>query len=58
MLMSVYSLKSDNQAICEIDIECPCWLPVRPRIHAGWLRFLVANALRRYFQATAAVVKV
>jgi hypothetical protein len=54
--MTVYELSFSDRRICGIDVETPSWLPVRPRIRHGWLRFLVAAALHQYFNAPAAVV--
>ena len=59
MLMTAYELRVDARPLLAIEIESPAWLPVQPRVRRGWLRFLVASALRKYFatSAAAAVVK-
>jgi len=57
ILMNVYELRSNGQAVLAVEIDTMSWLPVRPRIRIGWLRFLVSSALRRHFRESAAVVK-
>lgn len=54
--MNVYELRADGQAILAVEIDTVAWLPVRPRLRKGWLRFLVSSALRRHFRSSAAVV--
>lgn len=55
--MRLQSLSVNNQTVCEVDMDVPEWLPVRPRLNAVWLRSLVSEALRRYFSTNRVVVK-
>ena len=48
-MMTVHSIQANGHAIYTMDVDCPAWLPVRPRIRIGWFRFLVSAALRQYF---------
>lgn len=45
-LMTYYRLAANGQTICEVEVECPAWLPVRPKINSSWLRSLVRQAIR------------
>lgn len=55
--MNVYEIRADGQVILAVEIDTLSWLPVRPRLRTGWLRFIVSAALRRHFRESAAVVK-
>lgn len=55
--MKVYELRADGQALLTIEIDAKPWLPVRPRLRIGWLRFIVSSALRRHFRESGIVVK-
>lgn len=54
--MNVYELRADGRPILAVEIDAVPWLPVKPRMRMGWLRFLVSSALRRHFRQSAAVV--
>jgi hypothetical protein len=47
--MKVYSLALNGKPICEVEMEAPSWLPVRPRVNKAWLTALAAQALRELF---------
>jgi hypothetical protein len=51
--MTLYSLKVDEEPVCEVEMEAPEWLPVRPRLNTGWLKTTVAKALHNYFSRIA-----
>lgn len=55
--MRLYSLNVNGQPVCEVEMDSPEWMPVRPRLNGVWLRSLVSQALRRYFSANKVVVK-
>ena len=55
--MKVYALYSGQEPICEVEVETVPWLPVKPRINRAWLKLIVENALRSYFQQLGSVVK-
>jgi len=48
-LMKLYSLTAGNRTICEVEIDAPAWLPVRPRVPKVWLSSVIARALGHYF---------
>jgi hypothetical protein len=54
--MNVYELRADGQTILAVEIDTVSWLPVRPRLRTGWLRFLISSALRRHFRESVVVV--
>jgi hypothetical protein len=43
MLVKVYELKLNGQAILEISIETS--LPIRPRLRMPWLKAMIVRAL-------------
>jgi hypothetical protein len=51
--MRLYDLNVNGDAICSVEMDVPAWMPVRPRLHSGWLRTVVGNALRNYFRRVA-----
>jgi hypothetical protein len=51
--MRLYDLNVNGEAVCSVDMDVPTWMPVRPRLHAGWLRTVVGHALRSYFRRVA-----
>lgn len=54
--MNVYELKAGGRPVLSVYIDTVSWLPVRPKPNIGWLRFLVAAALRNHFHRPNAVV--
>ena len=50
-LMQVYSLRANDRKLVEVAVQAPRWLPVRPVVPVGWLRSIVAGALREYFKS-------
>ena len=50
IVMKLYSLAVNNNVICEVTMEVPHWLPVRPAIPRRWLRDLAAQALCEFFK--------
>ncbi len=53
--MRVFSLAINGKTVAEIDCSCPDWLPVRPRINRRWLRVMLAEAVRAYYQGSTVV---
>jgi hypothetical protein len=51
MSVTLYQLKISGQLICEVTLEVPFWLPIRPRLNRAWLRATIAQAARYYFSA-------
>lgn len=47
--MKLYSLVANGREICEVEIETPSWLPVRPTVPKQWLRTVLARALHQCF---------
>lgn len=47
--MKLCSLVVNGREICEVEVETPAWLPVRPTVPKHWLRTILARALRPYF---------
>jgi hypothetical protein len=56
-VMILYSLSANDKPVCEVEMDAPDWLPVRPRLNGVWLRGIVSQALRRYFSMNRVVVK-
>ena len=48
-MMKLYSLAVNNRTVCEVSVETPQWMPVKPRVPKSWLRMLAAQALREFF---------
>lgn len=49
VMTRLYSFAVNGENLVEVDMDVPKWFPVRPRINRNWLRYIVAQALRRYF---------
>ena len=47
--MKLYKLAVNNRLICEVEMDVPEWLPVKPRLPRSWLRTVAAQALREFF---------
>ena len=47
--MKVYSLAMNGKPICEVEMEVPAWLPVKPQVNKVWLTALAAQAVRELF---------
>lgn len=47
--MKLYELAVNNEVICEVTMDVPAWLPVKPRVPRTWLRVLAAQAFREFF---------
>jgi len=47
--MQLYALTVNKRTICEVTMDVPRWLPVKPRVPRSWLRMLAAQALREFF---------
>lgn len=56
IVMNVYELRADGRPLLAVEIDTVPWLPVRPKLRQGWLRFIISSALKRHFRQTAAVV--
>lgn len=48
--MQLYELRVNNRTICEVTMDVPSWLPVKPRVPRSWLRMLAAQALHEFFR--------
>ena len=49
IVMNLYSLDVNGRTVCEVEIEAPAWLPVRPRVPKVWLSSVISRAFDRYF---------
>ena len=46
--MTLARLEVNGDTLCEVIVDVPSWLPVRPRLNRVWLRGLLVTALRHY----------
>lgn len=47
--MKVYELAINKSTICEVRMDVPAWLPVKPRLSRMWLRTVAAQAISEFF---------
>lgn len=47
--MKLYTLAVNQRTICEVEVETPPWLPVRPHVPKTWLSSVISRALGHYF---------
>ena len=47
--MKLYELAVNNTVVCEVTMDVPVWLPVKPRISHPWLKRLASQALHEFF---------
>ena len=49
--MMLYSLQINDQPVCEITMDVPLGLPVRPQLNSAWLMSVVVEAIQGYFES-------
>ena len=54
--MIVYELTEGGKPKCAVSIATAPWFPFKPKARKGWLRYLLAAALRRRFVPAETVV--
>ncbi len=47
MMCQYYNLRDGDEDLVSIEIECPSWLPLQPRIPIPWLRYIIGLGLAR-----------
>jgi len=51
--VTLAKLQINGETICEVIVDVPDWLPVRPRLDKRWLRGVFAEAIRNYMAKRA-----
>jgi hypothetical protein len=44
----LFSLKLENETVCEVTAEYPLFFSLRPKLNKAWLLEVIASALRGY----------